>query len=446
MSDNETVRIEKLVHGGYGLGRLGSGLVALVNGVLPDELVEVEPIKLKRDMGFFRAVRVLRPSPKRVKPVCRHFSECGGCQLQHIPYENQLQAKRAMFMDALARQKGLEQNVLHVISDVFPALNPLGYRHFMRFHCAHPVDARPFLGLAKRWSNEILATPDCHIADSIILECMNSIQSSKLWPELAQYIQEISLGISIVERMVVAVIFLKKDVAGVSEQLMYKIFAHCERIKACAIQDSSAKSLKTSLLRQGCDVFRRFPLQNSGGSPASASILASPSVFVQNNWPINLAIQELIRENIARLGSSSILDLHCGMGNFLLACADSNMRLYGSDVACEAIANAQRNAKNLGLFAEFTCKTAQKQAEILIKHKQRFDLILLDPARGGCREIIPLLPKLSHRIVYVSCDPPALARDLVLLEQTGYLVQKIHLFDMFPQTHHLESVTILERA
>lgn len=445
MSHKEIVRIEKLVHGGYGLGRLASGLVALVDGVLPDELVEVEPVKLKRDMGFFRAARLLELSPKRVEPVCGHFQECGGCQLQHMSYDDQLQAKKSMFLDALARQKGLEKDVLLGVSDVMPAPNPLGYRHLMRFHCAYPSESSPFLGLARRWSNEIVATPDCRIADHIILECMNDIQSSTLWPGLAQHIQEISLGISVMEGLVVAVLFLKKGVTVVSDTLIHEIFGHCEGIKTCLVQDASATRLKTSFLRQGCDSFRRFPLPDFGAPAASASILASPGVFVQNNWPINLAIQVLIRENIACWGSSSILDLHCGMGNFLLSCAGPDMRLCGSDVSCDAIVDARKNAVTLGRSAEFTCQTAKKQAETLIRRHQRFDFIILDPARGGCPELLSLLPQLSSRIVYISCDPPALARDLMLLGKQGYKVQVIRLFDMFPQSYHLESVTILER-
>jgi 23S rRNA (uracil1939-C5)-methyltransferase len=444
MSHNETVRIEKLVHGGYGLGRLASGFVALVDGgVLPNELVEAEPVRLKRDMGFFRAIRILEPEAERVTPVCVHFQDCGGCQLQHMPYEYQLQAKKAMFLDSLSRQKGFEQDAIRLVSNVLPAHDSLEYRHFMRFHCAHTGESRPFLGLARRWSNEVTPTPRCRIADPLILECMNAIQSSGAWPELACSLQEISLGISLTERLVVAVLFLKNGVAGVADALIREIFERCEGIKACLVQDSSTRRLKTSFLRHGCDVIRRFPLPDSGVSTVSACLLASPGVFVQNNWSINLAIQDLIRQKGEACDCRSILDLHCGMGNFLLSCGRADMRLCGSDVSCEAVSDAGKNAAALGLSAELTCQTAKKQAEILSKHRQRFDLLILDPARGGCPELIPLLPYLSLRIVYISCDPPALARDLVLLGKKGYKIQEIRLFDMFAQTHHLESVTTL---
>ncbi len=442
MNHKEIVRIEKLVYGGYGLGRLASGLVALIDGgVLPHELVEVESVQMKRDVGFFRALHILEPSSKRVTPVCEHFQDCGGCQLQHISYEDQLQAKKAMFLDSLLRQKGFEKDVVHLVSNVLPAFNPLEYRHFMRFHCSPFDRSRPFLGLARRWSNEVIPTPSCRIADSLILKCLNVIQSSPAWPELAYNLQEVSLGISITERLVVAVLFLKKGRNSVSNALIDEIFRPCYEIKACLVQDSSVRRLKTSFIRDGYDAFRRFPLSNVGVS--DKYIMASSCVFVQNNWFINLAIQDLICQEMEAINCRSVLDLHCGMGNFLLSCERADMRLRGSDISCEAISNATENAVVLGLNAEFTCQTAEKQAKALIKRNQCFDLVILDPARGGCLELIHLLPYLSSRIMYVSCDPPALARDLVFLGQKGYKIQEIRLFDMFSQTYHLESVTTL---
>lgn len=444
MTHKEIVCIEKLVYGGYGLGRLSSGLVALVEGgVLPHERVEVEPVQIKRDVGFFRVLRILEPSSKRVTPVCEHFQDCGGCHLQHMPYEDQLQAKKTMFIDSLSRQKGFEKDVLSLVSNVLPASNPLEYRHFMRFHCSYTGESNPFLGLARRWSNDVTPTPSCRIAAPLILKCINTIQSSLAWPELACHLQELSLGISLTERLVVAVLFLKKGVTDISNVLIHEIFEPCHEIKACLVETFGAKRLKTSFIRHECDVFRRFPLSNTCVFAESAYLMASPSVFVQNNWFTNQAIQDLIRQKVETYDCRSILDLHCGMGNFLLSCKRSDMRLCGSDISWNAIADAKKNAVNLNMTAEFTCQTAEKQAKAMIQCNQRFDLVILDPARGGCQELIPLLPYLSSKIVYISCDSPALARDLMLLGKKGYKIQEIRLFDMFSQTYHLESVTTL---
>jgi 23S rRNA (uracil1939-C5)-methyltransferase len=438
MSHKETLRIEKLVYGGYGLGRLSTGLVALVEGGLPNEVVEVEAVRVKRHMGFFRLVQVLEPSPQRSTPVCVHFSDCGGCHLQHMCYEDQLKAKKAMFLEVLTRQKGIERDVLSLVSDVLPAPNPLGYRHLMRFHCA--TDGQAFLGLARRASNEIVPTSHCRIAHSTVLQTMMSLQRSSAWRSLAFILQEVSIGLSPAEGQVVVVFSVKKGL-GFPLAFFYEVVQNVESIKACLVQEFGTKDLKTVWLKGDCDILRRFLLAD--GSQTSPYLQASPNVFVQNNWSVNLSIRDLIARKIGEWNCRSILDLHCGMGNFLL-CGGSGLRHLGSDVACNAIADAQKNAVNLGIAAEFVCRTAKNQAEYLTKCRQRFDLVILDPARGGCPELPNLLPQLSSRLIYISCDPPALARDLLELCKKGYKIKEIRLFDMFPQSYHLESMTTLE--
>ncbi|NPB09904.1 MAG: class I SAM-dependent RNA methyltransferase, partial [Thermodesulfobacteria bacterium] len=193
---------------------------------------------------------------------------------------------------------------------------------------------------------------------------------------------------------------------------------------------------------------RLFPVpQEVSGLGRETLFYALPGVFVQANWEINLRLISYVRE-IARLsGEEEVLDLHCGMGNFLLPLGTKALGGLGVDTDHRAIGDARYNLKAWGLKnLRVEVMSALEALMELFKNAETFPVVLLDPPRGGCKELIRFLPDIAtDRLVYVSCDPPTLARDLRLLRERGFEIESIRAFDMFPQTYHLESATLLVR-
>jgi 23S rRNA (uracil1939-C5)-methyltransferase len=173
-----------------------------------------------------------------------------------------------------------------------------------------------------------------------------------------------------------------------------------------------------------------------------------PGGFCQVNGGQNENLIALVLEWAKVDAGHKVLDLFCGMGNFSLPIARHAASVVGMDLQRSAIRSAERNAKINGMVnCTFSQHAAREGAEHLVHGGEKFDLVLLDPPRQGCAEVIPLLTEFgAAQIIYISCDPATLCRDLLLLEQEGYAVEKMKMVDMFPQTHHLETIVSLRRS
>ncbi len=426
------VEIEKLVFGGEGLARLKNGKVLFVPFVLPGEKVKIKVVQESKDFAEAELLEVLETSPHRKKPECEYYQVCGGCQFQHIDYSKQVELKADILKDTFFRLGWKEEIPLEAY---IPSPKPLYYRNRLRLH----VESPPLnMGFVKRKSFEVLGIKRCFLAEKSINKALEGLWKSKAWERLSPYSKRIKIESSPAEEKACVVFWsslppLKEDLLRLVEEIpgVFCVFywLRGKRPKGPFPEDAPYSGRRIFKVLPGLDYY------------------IQPGVFVQTNWEIN----RLIIESLLSLGleAESILDLHCGMGNFLLPFAFKGMgkKFLGVDTDIRAIEDAIFTAERCGLSSvvDFQRKSALEALYEQVKLGETYDLVLLDPPRGGCKELMRLLPEVAKKyIIYLSCDAPTLVRDLKLLVEKGYELKKLFLFDMFPQTYHFETLAILE--
>ncbi len=434
------VTIEKLVHGGDGLAHLPNGQVVFVPGVLPGERVRIRVFQKLGDYSLAYPFEIIDPSPERVDPKCPYFPKCGGCQWQHISYEAQIRFKLDIFKETIFRIGGITPDL---VEDIVPSPKPLGYRHRLQFHVHQETGA---LGFLKRRSHDLVPIRSCALATKEINQILGSLPDIPAWKRIHPFVKRVNIGTSLVDARVTILFWTKvvpkkDDLAEIIEALPI--------IKAIFYWTRGPNPVGPFPPEVSDGGVRFFSVPKEIlGLRADMVFQATPGVFVQNNWEINLRLISLVKELANTTIDEKVLDLHCGIGNFLLPLIVNARRGYGVDADHRAINDALKNAQRWGIKnVKFSVISDTEALLECIKLGEVYPVVILDPPRGGCKELVRFLPDIAiDRLIYVSCDPPTLARDLKLLIRQGYVLKKIKAFDMFPQTFHLESVTLLTRT
>ena len=431
------LQIEKPVYGGAGLAHQtegeGAGKAVFVPFTLPGELVEARLLEQKNAFGEASLLQVLTASGDRVPPRCAHFGQCGGCHYQHAAYPAQVQMKAAILQETLERA-GLT---------ALPAIKthtgePWAYRNRTRLRIAE-LEATLRVGYNRRGSNEFLAVHECPISAPLV------------W-RAAEALLQVAAESSTTGRLLRAAVEVEFFTTGDEEKLQMTLFvpkaqvgfaALCERMRELVPELAGADiSLLPSEPQRRARSPR--PLENWGADGLTYAVAGegywiSRGGFFQIN---RFLVDELVRIVTAGRRGTVAWDLYAGAGLFSRALA----RAFQQVVAVEAAANdLSRSFKGPGRRAVET--TTVEFLRSAVVQRERPDLIVMDPPRAGVgAEVCALLARISSpEIVYISCDPVTLARDLKLLVAVGYNVVEIHMVDMFPQTFHLETVIILRR-
>jgi 23S rRNA (uracil1939-C5)-methyltransferase len=414
-------KIQKLVPGGAGFLRLASGQGAFAPGALPGERIRVE--QAEDHGGYLRAKRwqLLEGSAERVEPNCPVQGSCGGCDLMTLHYPAQLREKAGMLRDALTRIGRFETLPELTFS---AADQPLGYRSRIRLHVAE--DAR--LGFFAAESRDLVEIPGCRVAHPELDQALLTLRSvaSQHRAELASF--------SAVELRVapagprIALRLLPRTRSAVDAR---RLIAALSRVFHVSIGEQSVKP----------EHDQRFPL------PGAVELRVSGSAFTQVNWAVNQQLVQALLDGAERRALKTFCDLYCGAGNFSLPLLARGLSGVGIESSEAAIAAVKRASTEQGLTrAQFIAGDVK---EVLAKLPRTvpFDLVVLDPPRSGAREILPeLILRAPRHIAYCACDPVTLARDLRTLCDSGYVLSAIGGFDMFPQTHHFETLAWLERS
>jgi len=400
--------LEKLTYGGDAMGRLPDGRAVFVPFGLPNERVRLQLVEEKR--GFARAelIEILEPSAERIQPRCKHFSICGGCHYQNLSYEKQLIAKTGVLRDQLQRIGKIENPQVNVM---IASSEQWNYRNHMQFHLTK--DAR--IGFVNSRGNTVIPISECHLPEDGI---------NNFWPEL-QF--ESNTGM---ERISLR--------SGTDDELML-IF--------------ESDSPETPELEVEADIsvvhiFDEHPVVIAGQGHLLLNVMGkdfrvSAGSFFQANTRIAGKMVEYLLAKLAVAPSSILLDVYCGVGLFSKFFAAKCSRIIGvesSASACEDFSFNLDEFDNVELY--------EGLAEEVIPHLEtKPDIILVDPPRAGLeKEVIDGIVKMSPRVIaYVSCDPSTLARDAARLIHGGYRLVEVTPFDMFPQTYHIESISIFER-
>ena len=431
MKEILTVDIEKIVYGGLGMGHVG-GKVVFVPFTAPGDRVTAGILKEKKNYFEGRLQTIERPSAKRVQPFCRVFSRCGGCQLQHLSYADQISIKEENLRGSLHR---LLQKSHFEIFPTIPAPQDRGYRIRAQLKTAFGRD-RTILGFYGFKSHRAVGIRECPLlhplADEILREMDGELQGFKegipLW--------EVEIFVSPDEDR--GIVHLRGDGA--------KVLKLAERFSQKTQLIKGVKLTGTKTASWG-DLRLRFCLPGLASESPIRVQIQTESFFQVNPYQ-NENLVRKIGEWALLSGVEKIADFFCGAGNLTLPLAQKAGKIWGIDSDETAIATAKENATQNGLKnCIFRAERAETAAAKILAETKQIDLAVLDPPRAGAREVLESLAALGPRkIFYVSCEPPTLIRDLARLEELGYNITRIQPLDMFPQTYHLEVIAELAKT
>lgn len=437
------ITIEKIVAGGLGLGRLPDGLIALVPYTLPGERVRIA--ERRRRKGYLDAepVEILEPAAERTSPSCSFFGRCGGCDLQHAVYPAQLAIKAAIL------REHLDRSGLRVSSEAWEeplaAPAPFGYRQRIRLQ----VDESGQPGYYRQGSHRVEPVTGCMLARPEINAAWRQLRVHEKASRLLARCGSLEISVSPDDGRVALVFNLRRRPRPLDLEAAREICGSIPGLLGGLLTGDGFEPVDPLARQSGPPSFLNhftLPAAATGGRPLTLAV--EPGGFCQVNPDQNGRLVGILLAWAVPKPEERMLDLFCGMGNFSLPLALTAGEVVGCDLQGSAIRSARRNAEQAGLNnCRFRRQAAAAAARELLAGGERFDLILLDPPRQGCAELLPFLSELgASRLIYISCDPATLGRDLARLAEQGFRPRRIRLLDMFPQTHHLETITLLERG
>jgi 23S rRNA (uracil1939-C5)-methyltransferase len=402
------------------MARLEDGSVGFVEGVLPGERVAVEALTKRRGFSEGRLLRVIEASPARAELPCSIADRCGGCDWHHIDYPAQLFQKRELIGEALRRTGGFQS--LPAI-EVTASKHSLGYRLRIRLH----IDEEGRTGFFEKRSHRLIAATDCAVARPELQQALSRFRSiAEQRPRELALFETAELRVSPLapER---ALTLLPRGDAGQA------------RRRAAPLLELLHAEFAIALSGQPAEFVQHFPLEDD------LLLDVSPHAFVQVNWEVNLALVEHVVSGARGRGVQRFLDVYAGAGNFTLPLARAGLNGISVEGHPEAARCAADSLARYGFEqVKAVAGDATQALNDLARRRERFELVVLDPPRAGAAALIEPLRSLAPRhIAYCSCDPVTLARDLRALCQTDYEIEAIRGFDMFPGTHHVETLVWL---
>ncbi len=435
----ELVRITTMTFGGAGLGRV-DGKVCFVPFTAVGDLVRVSIVTEKKSYLEGEILENIKPSPQRISPPCPVFGECGGCCWQHLPYDIQAQTKEDIFAEILMRATRIERGkVLPILS----AKAPYGYRTRVQFKVKYAA-GKLSMGFYRKGTHQVIDIAcGCAIANEQVNGIFQKLRMiMPAFPDLGK-IHQIDVATGDTGDAIVLFHYAGEKFKEVTEWLRQNI---PEQIPVTGVFLQCGR--KVSINKIWGDERVVYSLSQDlfpGFSEMSLSFRCGG--FSQVNYQQNTVLIETALRWAELTGTEHVLDLFCGNGNFSLPFARYCEEVVGYEDYAFSIEDAVANSRQNGVSnTSFFCKDSASGLRELVRRGESFDVVLLDPPRTGALETVGLIPQVKpEKILYVSCDPPTLARDLVSLQNKGYEIIASCPVDMFPQTYHLESITILRK-
>lgn len=401
-----TIRLESLVHGGAALGR-DEGRVIFVPFALPGELVTVEIVEERHDYLRGRLVEVIEPSPDRVRPPCVYFGACGGCQWQHLAYPAQLEAKRRIVGEQLER---IGKFAAPPVRPTIGSTDPWHYRNQARFSTQRSGQ----LGFTRSDQRRFLQIDYCLIMQPAINGALAELQGHAVGRRLHQVV--VRTG------------------ARTGDVLV-----------GPKIGDGALPIPSGQPFYREAVLGREFIVSPSSFFQVNTRPDVRDLSSIVANAPADVSQAELLvllaRDRLGLTGQEWVVDAYCGVGVFALLLAPWCAGVVGIDESASSLRDARAN---LGDTLNVTFVQA-KVEEALPKLEGRLDAVILDPPRAGCKpEVLQaVLARRPARVLYVSCEPSTLARDLRVLVDGGYRLDEVQPIDLFPQTYHIETCATL---
>ncbi|PAB58161.1 23S rRNA (uracil(1939)-C(5))-methyltransferase RlmD [Anaeromicrobium sediminis] len=441
------VHIHDLGTSGEGIGRV-EGMTIFIEGCVPGDIVKAKIDTVKKNYAIGTIVEMVQESDIRKDPVCAHAHECGGCQIMHIDYEEQLKIKTKKVKDSLERIGKLENVTVH---DTIGMTNPYYYRNKAQFPVGM-IDSKSLIGFYKKKSHDIVNLETCHIQQKVnekVVEVMRKYIDEKkisVYDEKKHkgFIRHILTKVGYATGEIMVVIIGNGYELMYEEEIVQDLVDNIEGLESVVLNINRNKANK--ILGKKCKtLYGKDTIIDYIGN---LKFEISPLSFFQVNPTQTEVLYSKALEYANLSGKETVYDIYCGIGTISLFLAGKAKQVYGIEVIDAAIDDAKINAKinNIDNAAFFVGK-AEEVVPKMYKDGMVADVAVVDPPRKGCDErVLDTLVKMNpERIVYVSCNPSTLARDLKYLDENGYKTVEAQPVDMFPHTTHVETVTLIEK-
>ncbi|MFB5661153.1 23S rRNA (uracil(1939)-C(5))-methyltransferase RlmD [Alteribacillus sp. HJP-4] len=448
-NDVITASFEDMTHEGAGVAKV-DGYALFVPYGLPGETARIKVIKTKKGYGFGRLVEKIDESSERTEPPCPIYYRCGGCQLQHMTYEGQLRFKQNQVKNAITRLGGLEKVPVHATIGMD---DPWRYRNKAQVPVGSREDGHLKAGFYQQRTHRIIDMESCIIQQQSNDDAVQIVKNIADKHGIKAYDEEKHRGVlrHIVTRH-----------ARSTDELMIVLITNGEELphKNKLIEDIHKSMPNAASIVQNINTKRtnvifgektkvlageEYIYDHIGG----VKFAISARSFYQVNPMQTKVLYEKALEYADLRGHETVIDAYCGIGTISLFLAQKAKHVYGVEIVPEAVSDAKRNAR-LNKMDNVTFAVGQAEEVIPWWHQAngiKPDVIVVDPPRKGCDQALleTMLAMKPEKIVYVSCNPATLARDLKILEEGGYETKEVQPVDMFPQTTHVECVTWLAK-
>ena len=441
------IEITDITGQGSGIGRV-DGMAVFVPLTAAGDRISARILKVKKNYAFAKVEEIIEAAPSRCVPDCECYSKCGGCVFRHISYDEELKIKRRRVYDALTRIGGLDG---FAMGEIIGCENPDAYRNKAQMPVGKDKNGDVITGFFAPHSHRIVSTDRCALQPDEFNEIICAVREWIAKNNISVYDETAHSGL-------VRHIYLRRGSDG---QTMVCIVINGESLpgvdsltKQLTDDHNNIKSIILNINKSDTNVILGDKCITVYGSDTISDTLCglkfniSPLSFYQVNHDQTERLYRLAAEYAEVRGDEVVIDLYCGAGTIGLSMAAKVKSLIGVEIIPQAIENAVENARANGITnAEFICADAREAVKLFAERKLRPDVIVIDPPRKGCAaEVIESVCEMSPaRVVYVSCDPETLARDLKLFSERGYIVNKATPVDMFPRTGHVETVVLMTK-
>lgn len=449
-NDKVIVTIEDMGVNGEGIGKI-EGYTLFVKDAIIGDTVEAVITKPKKQYAYAKMLRIVEPSAHRVLAKCPVARQCGGCQIQELSYEAQMDFKAKKVYGNLERIGGFAQEVLDAVMEPICGMKePFCYRNKAQFPIGTDKEGKVVTGFYAGRTHQIIPNMECALGISvnqeilqIIIDFMNAYHISAYNEEThTGLVRHVLIRYGFTTKEVMVCLVINGDSIPHSDVLVSKL----EKISGMTSITFSVNKEYTNVI-MGHDICLLWGQTYITDYIGDIKYQISPLSFYQVNPAQTEVLYGLALEYADLKGEETVWDLYCGIGTISLFLSQKAKQVYGVEIVPQAIEDARNNAKINGIYNVefFVGKAEEVLPEQYEKHQVYADVIVVDPPRKGCDEtlldtMVQMQPK---RIVYVSCDSATLARDLKYLCDNGYKLEKVRPVDQFPMTVHVETVVKL---
>lgn len=444
-NDEIILNITDVTNEGSGVGKY-EGMAIFTPLTAVGDTARVKILKVKKNYAYGKLLEIIIPSSDRIEPDCAVFSKCGGCAFRHMSYKAESNLKQNKVYEAIKRIGGVDLAPQNIIS----ATSPDNYRNKAQY----PVDLCGKAGFYAFHSHRIIPCGDCLLQPQIFGEIVKAFEEWIEKYKISIYNEQKNSGLlrhlyirkaKITGEIMVTLVINGNTVSN-AKQLIDALLHLCgENLKSVQL---NINTLDTNvILGDKCEVIY--------GKPYITDILCGVKVRLSplSFYQVNREMAEKLYEKAAEYANpegKNVLDLYCGAGTIGLSMAKRAKSIIGVEIVPEAIEDAKFNAMDNGIEnARFICADAADAAKQLASEKISADVVIVDPPRKGCsEELINTIAKefSPERVVYVSCDPATLARDIKIFDNLGYKLVEYTPVDLFPRTSHVETVALSVRT